>query len=410
MLDFLLIATLGFLGSFGHCVGMCGPLAVAFSLSQQAKTQPDWQRQFWFQALLNLGRILSYALVGAGIGAVGSALVAGGQLAGIDSVLRRGLAIFTGCLLIWLGLMQIAPGLLPRLPIVHPFSQGALHQCLRTVMVKLSLHDRRWTPLLLGMIWGLIPCGFLYTAQIKAAATGDLWRGMATMLAFGLGTFPAMLAVGLSSARLSADRRSQLFRAGGWVTLAIGILTLLRSSEMVDHTGHAALICLMLALIARPISRFWAQPLQYRRALGVGAFLLALAHTFHMLDHALKWRWQAITFMPIGYQIAIGLGLLALLLMTPAALTSFDWMVQRLGKFWRSLHLLAVPALILAAIHTILIGSNYLGGIQWTATQKFSSIGLGVAVIGVLLVRSRQVWALFALERFYAASMPSREK
>jgi DMSO/TMAO reductase YedYZ heme-binding membrane subunit len=166
----------------------------------------------------------------------------------------------------------------------------------------------------------------------------------------------------------------------------------------------------MLALIARPISRFWAQPLQYRRTLGVGAFLLALAHTFHMLDHALKWRWQAITFMPIGYQIAIGLGLLALLLMTPAALTSFDWMVQRLGKFWRSLHLLAVPALILAAIHTILIGSNYLGGIQWTATQKFSSIGLGVAVIGVLLVRSRQVWALFALERFYAASMPSREK
>jgi sulfite exporter TauE/SafE len=89
--------------------------------------------------------------------------------------------------------------------------------------VKLSATPHWWTPALLGSVWGLIPCGFLYAAQIKAAETGNLWLGAATMLAFGLGTMPMMLGVGVSASKLSADKRSQLFRLGGWVTLTIGI-------------------------------------------------------------------------------------------------------------------------------------------------------------------------------------------
>ncbi|WP_254721840.1 sulfite exporter TauE/SafE family protein [Kovacikia minuta] len=283
MLDILLVMALGFLGSFGHCVGMCGPLTLAFSMPGHSMTPPNWKQQFYFHGLLNLGRIASYALVGAGIGAVGSVLVAGGQFAGIDSLLRRGLAIATGILLIWIGLAQIAPGWLPRIPFLHPLLQGELHQRLGSAMTKLSLRSHWWTPFLLGMTWGLIPCGFLYAAQIKAAETGNLWWGTLTMLAFGLGTVPSMMGIGTFSSLLSADRRSQLFRLGGWVTLAIGILTLLRTDDMVDYTGYAALVLLILALIARPISRFWAQPLQYRRALGVGAFALSVAHTLFML-------------------------------------------------------------------------------------------------------------------------------
>lgn len=396
MLDVLLIAALGFLGSFGHCVGMCGPLTVAFSLSQPQADKPNWKQQLCFHGLLNLGRIASYALVGAGIGAVGSALVAGGQLAGIDSPLRRGISIFTGILLIWMGLAQIAPNGLPKLPFIHPLLQAGLHQRLSNAMMRLSLRSHWWTPALLGMTWGLIPCGFLYTAQVKAAETGAIWSGAVTMLAFGLGTLPSMLGVGVSSSLLSADRRSQLFRLGGWLTLTIGVLTLLRSSEMVDFTGHAALLCLMLALVARPISRLWPQPLQYRRALGVGAFVLSVAHTLHTLDHTFAWNLQALPFMLPIHQAAIWLGMAALLLMTPAALTSFDWMVKRLGKYWRLLHLLTVPALVLAAVHTILIGSTYLGNLEWTPLQKLWSALLGIAVLGVLLVRSRWVWSLLS--------------
>lgn len=401
MLDLLLILSLGFLGSFGHCTGMCGPLAVAFSLSQKEVGQPGWQRYVYFHSLLNLGRITSYVLVGAGVGGIGSLLIAGGQLAGIDSPLRRAIAILTGLILIWIGLNQIRPGLMPGLPLLHPL-QGRLHDRLSRAMLYLSFSPHWWTPALLGMAWGLIPCGFLYIAQIKAAETGSMALGAATMLAFGLGTFPVMLGVGVSASLLSRDRRSQLFRLGGWITLAMGVLLLLRTSEMVDLTGHAALLLLMLALIARPISRFWPQPLQYRRAVGVGAFVLALAHTFHMLDHSLDWNLQGLSFMLPTYQVGMWLGIAGLTLMTPAALTSFDWMMQRLGDRWRLLHLLAVPALICCTVHAILVGSHYLGNMEFTTTQKIFSGMLVVLTGAVLLVRFRPLWACFSLDKWYA--------
>jgi len=401
MLDLFLIASLGFLGSFGHCAGMCGPITAAFSLS--SPTVPiAWQQQLRFHLLLNFGRILSYVLVGAAIGAIGSVLVAGGQMAGVGSLLRRGMAIVTGLLLIGFGLSQINPGMLPRLPFLHPLASGKLHQQLSRAMVSLSLKPQSWTPLGLGLVWGLIPCGFLYTAQIKAAETASLGLGIATMLAFGLGTLPMMLAVGFSASRVSADRRSQLFRMGGWMTLTIGIMTLLRTGDtMVDYTGHAALFCLLLALVARPISRLWGFPLRYRRALGLGAFILSGAHMAHMAEHSWGWNWDAIFFMLPQHQGAIALGLAALILLIPAAVTSFDRAQQQLGKVWRLLHLLSLPALILAVGHTVLIGSHYLGAMQMTLSNQILTGGLGAIALGVLLIRCRWIWSLVSLEKFY---------
>jgi hypothetical protein len=403
MLDFLLVMTLGFLGSFGHCMGMCGPIAIAFSLAQQpAKSSTLWQ-QMRFHLLLNLGRILSYALVGAGIGLLGSVLLAGGQLAGVGSGLRRLMSLLTGGLLIWFGLAQISPGLLPKLPFLNPMAQGTLHDRLNHAMLHLSLHDRWWTPALLGMTWGLIPCGFLYAAQLKAAETGDLWRGGAMMLAFGLGTLPVMLGVGVSAAAVSRDRRSQLFRLGGWVTLTIGILTLWRTGDtMTDYTGHAALICLGLALLARPISRLWAAPLHYRRVLGVGAFVLSIAHTAHMAEHSWGWNLQAFWFMLPQHQWGIGLGGIGLGLMAPAALTSFDWAQKKLGQSWRSIHLLTVPALIFCAAHCILTGSHYLGSLQRTWLNWGQTIGLTIMVLGILLLRMRWIWLHLGWEQVYS--------
>lgn len=409
MLDLLLVMSLGFLGSFGHCMGMCGPIAVAFSLSQQPVTsqQPAKSQKFWqqiqFHVLLNLGRILSYALVGAGIGLLGSVLLAGGQWAGVGSGLRRVMSLVTGGLLIWFGLSQISPGLLPKLPFLNPMVQGTLHDRLNRAMIHLSLHDRWWTPALLGMTWGLIPCGFLYAAQLKAAETGDLWRGSATMLAFGLGTMPMMLGVGVSAAAVSRDRRSQLFRLGGWVTLTIGILTLLRTGDtMTDYTGHAALVCLSLALLARPISRLWSAPLHYRRVLGVGAFVLSIAHTTHMAEHSWGWNLQAFWFMLPQHQWGIALGGLGLGLMAPAALTSFDWAQKRLGQRWRSIHLLTVPALLFCAAHCILTGSHYLGSLQRTWLNWGQTIGLAIVVLGILLLRMRWTWLCLGWEKAYS--------
>ncbi len=394
MLDLLLMAALGFLGSFGHCVGMCGPLTVAFSLSgKESNTDNNsrgWQQHLYFHALLNIGRILSYAIVGAAIGAIGSVLVASGQFAGIESDLRRWLAILTGILLVWMGIVQIKPEGLPNFPFFNPMAMVWLHQRLSAAMMKLSLHSHPLTPALLGMTWGLIPCGFLYTAQLKAAETGDMMQGMLTMLAFGMGTLPSMLGIGVFAGMLSRDRRSQLFRMGGWITLTIGILTLLRTSDMVDYTGHGGLILLILALVARPLSHIyksWSALMTYRRAIGVGAFVLSLAHTFHMIEHTFQWNFDALSFMIPRHQVSIWLGAIAIALMTPAALTSSDWMVKKLGKTWRYLHLLSVPALVLASMHTIAIGSNYLGAMEWTAKNWILTIGCAAITAITLLLR-----------------------
>ncbi|TAE59218.1 MAG: sulfite exporter TauE/SafE family protein [Nostocales cyanobacterium] len=401
MLDLLLITILGFLGSFGHCFGMCGPLTVAFSLSHQQETQ-SWHKQFKFHLLLNLGRILSYALVGAGIGAIGSVLVEGGYLAGVGSDLRRWIAIITGLMLIWFGLEQVKPNLLPHIPLLHPVLKGDLHNRLSAGMVNLSLQTKWWTPALLGMTWGLMPCGFLYAAQIKAAATNNLWQGATTMLAFGLGTLPTMLGVGVSTALISKDRRSQLFRLGGWVTLIIGILTLLRTGDtMVDYSGHAAIICLILSLIARPISGFWSSPMRYRRALGVGAFVFSVAHSIHSVEHSLEWNFESFWFLTPEFQWGMSFGVLALVFMSPAALTSFDFIQKSLGKIWRKIHLLTVPALLLSSIHTVLIGSHYLGALRLTWGNKLASLFLLIITLSVFLIRSPLFWSILNLQKFY---------
>jgi DMSO/TMAO reductase YedYZ heme-binding membrane subunit len=217
-------------------------------------------------------------------------------------------------------------------------------------------------------------------------------QGALTMLAFGLGTLPSMLGIGVFAGLLSRDRRSQLFRMGGWITLTIGILTLLRTSDMVDYTGHAGLISLILALAARPLSQIFKSfsvLMTYRRAIGIGAFVLSLAHTSHKIEHTFQWNFDALSFMIPQHQISIWIGAIAIALMAPAALTSSDWMMMKLGKSWRYVHLLSGPALILASVHTIAIGSNYLGAMAWAPKNWILTILCGVVTVGTLLIR---VW------------------
>lgn len=383
MLDLLLIITLGFLGSFGHCVSMCGPLTVAFSLSCSTNHQLNI---FRFHLLLNIGRVISYSLVGAALGGLGSLFIASSQLIGIGSNFRQVMAIVTGLMLIWFGLAQIKPDL-PSLPFLHPI-KGEWHNRLNAGMMRLSFQKSWWTPILLGAVWGLIPCGFLYAAQLKAIETSNLLLGAVTMVCFGVGTMPMMIGVGVFASKLSADQRSQLFRLGGWLTVGIGLLTILRTGAMIDYTGHGALLLLMIALVARPLSSYWEAPLRFRRVIGVGSFILALAHTLHTLDHSLNWNLEAIAFMLPQYRWGIIAGITALFLLTPAAITSFDRWQQALGKSWRQIHLLTVPALLLAISHTILCGSNYLANWELTINSKLRITLLILLGILVFLVRS----------------------
>ena len=401
LLELLLLTTLGFCGSFGHCVGMCGPLTASFSLATRSPISTNKWGQFQFHSLLNFGRLCSYTLTGAGIGGLGSVLVASGHLAGIDSDLRRWLAIITGLMLIWFGLAKVRPQLLPNLPIFHPLKKSNLHNRLSSVMVNLSMENKWWTPVLLGLVWGFMPCGFLYAAQIKAAETSNIWLGGVNMLAFGVGTLPSMLGVGMLSSFFSADKRSQLFQMAGWVSIFVGIMVVMRNGDMIDYTGHTAIFCLILALVARPLSRFWNKPLRYRRALGVGAFVLSIAHTGRMLDHSLNWNIQAVSFMLPQHQLGIWAGVISLGLMLPLALTSFDGAVKYFGRWWRRLHLLSVPAFVLSGVHAAAMGSHYLGSLEWSMENQLRTLFLGMIILVVFLVRSRLFWHLFSWQQCY---------
>lgn len=400
MVDLMLMALLGFLGSFGHCLGMCGPLTATFALAPgqpMASAQP-----LRFHVLLNLGRVISYGAIGAAIGLLEFLLFEGGQLAGVGSPLRQGVAIATGLIMIWLGLRQVYPNFLPPLPL-----PGAkLHHVLSQVMATLSRSVGWATPLLLGLVWGLMPCGFLFAAQVQAAgqtAAAGTWRaGTLTMLAFGLGTLPMMLGVGLLTSWVGRDRSRHLLRLGGGLMIAMGLLLLFRSGEMMsDYTGYGALLLLGLTLVARPISRLWPGLMRYRRSLGVLAWGLALTHGLHHLVHHWNWRLDTVAYLPPQHRLAVALGTTAFALLLPGALTSFDQAQKRLGVHWRRLHLLAVPAIGLAGVHATLIGSHFWGSLQRSPLHHGRVGLLALLILAVLGMRSQRLWRWVGAEAYY---------
>ena len=392
-IDYWLMVSLGFLGSFGHCLGMCGPLSTALLLSDSASHSKSIFLKFLPVLLLNIGRLISYAVVGAFMGGVGSVMVAGGAWVGLGSPLRQVFAIGTGLMLVGFGFAAMGDRGLPQ----HPLA-AKLHNSLNQWMGRWAMAS----PGILGLMWGLMPCGFLYVAQLKAAETLTPGSGALTMIAFGLGTLPMMLGVGGLVSHWSRDRSRQLFKLGGVVTITIGILTIFRTSEMVDMTGHASIVCWVLALAARPLAKIWPKLLTYRRSIGVSAGILAIAHTAHMLSHSLNWNFAAVGFLPPQQQWGYVAGLAALLLVLPPLFTSFDRWVRFLGSDrWRKIHLLSLPGLALALGHTVVIGSNYLGNPELTPRQWNHTLLLLMTVVSLIAIRSEWVWRCLGQSAHY---------
>ncbi|MDD1416392.1 sulfite exporter TauE/SafE family protein, partial [Dolichospermum sp. ST_con] len=113
-------------------------------------------------------------------------------------------------------------------------------------------------------------------------------------------------------------------------------------------------------------------------------------------------------FLPLELQWGMSAGAVALVLMIPAACTSFDFLQKSLGKRWRQIHLLTVPALLLSAIHTVMIGSHYLGALRLSWQNQLAAVLVGIITVSVLLVRSRYFWLYLHLEKFYVPPNKSR--
>ncbi|WP_409278200.1 sulfite exporter TauE/SafE family protein [Pseudomonas defluvii] len=203
---------LGLLGG-GHCLGMCGGLMGALTL---AIPQDQRSRRLRLLLAYNLGRILSYATAGLLLGLAGWALG--------DSPLATAMRVVAALLLIAMGLYLA--GWWSGLTRIEGLGRG-LWRHIQPVANRLLPVSSAPRALLLGALWGWLPCGLVYSTLLWAASQGNALDSALLMLAFGLGTWPVLLATGLAAERTRAVLRKRGVRiAGGLLVILFGLWTL----------------------------------------------------------------------------------------------------------------------------------------------------------------------------------------
>ncbi|MDK9703291.1 MAG: sulfite exporter TauE/SafE family protein [Sulfuritalea sp.] len=221
---FLAVFLIGLLGGV-HCAGMCGGIVSALTLQIPGKvgaTGPAWTIHLAY----NLGRIGSYAIAGALMGALGSL----GQL--LHNVLPVQMALYVAA-----NLMMVALGLyLTGLTQALAFTERAGQWLWRRVQPA----TKRFLPVRgaaqafpLGMLWGWLPCGLVYSVLTMAILSGSPARGAAIMLAFGLGTLPNLLLAGLLLVRFRSAVQGRALRLGsGLIVLGFGLWGLFNAAAL----------------------------------------------------------------------------------------------------------------------------------------------------------------------------------
>nr|WP_272890587.1 sulfite exporter TauE/SafE family protein [Stutzerimonas stutzeri] len=203
---------LGLLGG-GHCLGMCGGLMGALTMAIPAE-----QRAKRLRLLIayNLGRVSSYALAGFLIGLAGWAVA--------NSPAAMALRVVAALLLITMGLYLA--GWWSGLTRIEALGRG-LWRHIQPIASKFMPVTNVPRALLLGALWGWLPCGLVYSTLLWSASQGDALDSAMLMLAFGIGTWPVLLATGLAAERLTALLRKRGVRmVGGVMVILFGLWTL----------------------------------------------------------------------------------------------------------------------------------------------------------------------------------------
>jgi len=217
---------IGLLGGV-HCVGMCGGIVSALTVQVRLPGQASPARREWpLHLAYNLGRIGSYTAAGAAMGAIGTV----GML--FNDILPVQLALYVAANLMLVALGLYLTGFTRALSGVERLGQR--------LWARIQPLTRRFLPARsvaqafpLGVLWGFLPCGLVYSVLATALVTGSAERGAALMLAFGLGTLPNLLLAGMLLTRLRDVVRNQVVRTGaGLVVLAFGIFGLVTTPSL----------------------------------------------------------------------------------------------------------------------------------------------------------------------------------
>lgn len=209
---FLLTVLVASLSGSMHCAAMCGPL-VGLYAGQTRRHLPH--------GLYNLGRLAAYLTLGIAAGALGATLdLSGATLAGAQRVS----AVIAGVIVVAWALAELIPaGLRPALPAALP---RWLHRSLRPGLRRVATLPVPARALGLGLLTGLLPCGWLYLFVVAAAGTGRPLAGAGLMAAFWVGSLPILLGTGYGLAAASAKLRARARPLVALLLLAFGLATL----------------------------------------------------------------------------------------------------------------------------------------------------------------------------------------
>ena len=206
--------TLGLLGSF-HCVGMCGPIALAIPLKTDS-----WLARIFGGVLYNLGRAITYAVMGAIFGLLGRGLVMSG--------FQQWISVIMGAIMI---LSVITPSIYKN----RFNADKGVFSFVRKVKMSLGkLFAKRsyGALLMIGLLNGLLPCGLVYFAIAGAIATGSSASGSLFMFIFGLGTLPMLLAISLIGNMITLELRKKITKLIPYAIVFIGVLFILRGLSL----------------------------------------------------------------------------------------------------------------------------------------------------------------------------------
>ncbi|OQX31364.1 MAG: hypothetical protein C3L25_13935 [Candidatus Sedimenticola endophacoides] len=209
----------GLLGGV-HCVGMCGGIVGAMTLGLPREQRQSLSRMLPYQLAYNLGRLGSYLLAGALMGGLGLLLAQVMPVYYAQRLLLAGAGVFMILLGLYLGGWWMLLNRIERLG-------GGVWRRIEPLARRLLPVRTPLQALVVGAFWGWIPCGLVYSMLVNAVAAGGVWQGAGLMLAFGLGTLPNLLLMGVLAGGAARLARSQLARrvAGASVVL-FGLYTL----------------------------------------------------------------------------------------------------------------------------------------------------------------------------------------
>lgn len=223
---------LGAVGSV-HCLGMCGPLVTMYADRTGTDARGPSFHALRQHALFNAGRTLSYAVVGAAMGALGAALFDAAGVVAVGDGVRAAVGLGVGGVIVAAGVRYLLGG-----SVGHsvPGLSGLFRRVSGAVAPRVDRLADGPGVVALGAVHALLPCPLLYPVYLYAFARGSPVEGAAALAALGLGTFPTLFVYGLALGSVGADARARLHRALGAAFVLLGTVPLANALSLLGVT------------------------------------------------------------------------------------------------------------------------------------------------------------------------------